>query len=518
MTSLMEEMAPHTLSHPRHVVFTRVIGARSHQSPIRSNPSIPANILHHICLAVEDGQGDALTRKHQKNLNILAMMGVSRSWRDDIVGFNDLFGDIAFDTSNSRMIATATRILQITKAKTTELQVFIRSTSHDLVDNTKLQVTAEELLCHLGLQSSRFVYFELQSQSSHLSSYFNLPAPKLRFLRHGCNMTPVLFSSLFPNLRTLDTYVNEVFRTLPSALFNLVELRLINSHRTRRFSMESVLTSLRDAHRLEVLQLSGFARFSCVSTAVESVELANLKSAQFTDCHLPELLPRLHFPQLCEFSFHGFDLAPDENTPPFMVTNTDFFSPLQGCPLPILDQRALTHIIISVDNKDDKIEFTLRLMSGPPGPKHQFVITMAWEKWTIWEEHLKQLIRGAVERVRFASSICLYLLHHIDHTLAPYLPLLRLPQISVLCTSGWFTPVAFKLLTDSADITCPPPLPRLKCFCFRGGDLHISAEEVQLLVERCLQSRFNGRRPLAIRRWVLHGGETCLITPFRITY
>ena len=490
--------------HPRHVKLCHWSSYLSYQPPLRSSPSIPANVLYRICLAVQDGQGDALDRKHQKSLDIVAMMDVSRSWRDGIAGFDDLFRDIAFDTSNGRMIVTATRVLQTIETKATELRVFIRSTFRDLIRDTKLHVIATELLLRLGRQSSRFTYFELQGRSSHLGPYFNLPAPKLRLLRCDCTMSHVLFSSSFPDLRKLCTHVKKTIRILPSTLFNLVELQLINAHRTQIFSMESVLAILHSARQLEVLQLSGFVQFNCTSATAEPTELGRLKSVQFTDCHLPEILPRLRFPRLRRFGFHGFGSIPDENTPPSMVGDTNFFSPLRACLLPILDQRALTHIIISTDDKVDKIEFTLRLMSGPPGPRHQFVITMSWEKWagSCWEEYLEQSIREAMGRIRFSSNVCLYLFHHVDNTQLLCSPLLRLPQVSMLCTSGWFTPAALKLLIGSSDPTIHSPLPRLKCFCFRGDDLRTSPDEIQSLAELCLQSRFDRRQPLAIRRWI----------------
>ena len=290
-----------------------------------------------VCLAVEDGQGDILDHKHRKNMGTLTMMNVSRSWRDTIVRFDDLFGDITFDTSNGCTIVTMARVLLAAKTRATELWVFIRSNFHDLTGNTRLQVIAKDLLHRLGQHSGRFTHFELQSLFSHLNSHFNLPAPKLHFLRHDCATPPILFSSSFPNLRTLYTHVNKTIGILPSTLSNLVELHLTNSRRTQRFSMKSVLDLLRNTHQLEVLQLSGFTQFGCASTIPEPVELNRLKSVQFTDCHLPELLPRLCFPQLRKFSFCGPGFSPDENTPP-TVSNTDFFSPLQAYPLPILDQ------------------------------------------------------------------------------------------------------------------------------------------------------------------------------------
>ena len=143
----------------------------------------------------------------------------------------------------------------------------------------------------------------------------------------------------------------------------------------------------------------------------------------------------------------------------------------------------------------------------------QFVITTVWEKWASWEERLEWLIRGAIKRIRFSSSVCLYLLHHVNHAQELYSPLLCLPQISVLCTSGWFTLATFKLLTDPSDPTRPAPLPRLKCFCFRGNDLCAPVEEIQSSVELCIRSRFDRRQPLTIRCWVHCGNETCLIIP-----
>ena len=412
---------------------------------------------------MEGHQGDVLDRKHGRNLNILAMMDVSKSWRDNIMKFDDLFRNIAFDTSDGCTVATASRILQTIETRPIKLEVVIRSTFRDLIGDTKLQVMAREFVRRLGLQSGRFVYFELRSKTSHLDLYFNLPAPKLRFLLLNCAISPVLFSSSFPKLRALRANVNKVFKQPSSTLFNLSDLRLVNPHRAQKLSMESVLALFRATCQLEVLKLSGFVRFGCIPTTAEPTELSNLKYIQLMDCHPQELLPWLRFPQLCEFNFCGFDFTPDENTPPSMIGNTDFFSSLQACPLPILDQRPLTHIFVSTDEKSDKIQFTLRMTSGP-GLEHKFMITAAWDKWIDWKARLRQSIEGAMKRIRLASTVCLYVFQHVDHAWGLYLPLLRLPQVSVLYTSGWFTPVAFKLLVDSCDPTCGLLLPRLKCF------------------------------------------------------
>ena len=452
-------------------------------------------------------QDGILDWKHQTNLNILAMMDVSKSWRVGIAKFDDLFRHIALNTSDGQTIVTASRILQMTETRSTGLEVFIKGAFRDLVGNAKLQVMAKELLRRLRLQSGRFISFEIRSPTSHIGSYFNLPAPKLHFLRCYHTMSPAIFSSSFPNLRTLHVYVDKVLRIPPAALSNLAELRLENLCRTQWFSVESVLTLLRDTNRLEVLQLAGFTRFGYASTVVGPVELTNLKSAQFMNCDLPELLSRLRLPQLCEFNFRGFNSTPDENTPPSMAGNTDFFSSLRACPLPILDQQVLTHVFVSMDNKGDKIEFTMRLMSGLLGPKYQFVITMVWEKWESWEERLERSIRGAMERVRFSPGVCLYIFHHIDYNWVPYSPLLHLPLISTLCTAGYFTPVALKLLINSSP-TSHLPLPRLKCFCFKGDDPQVPAEGIQSLINHCLQSRFDKGQPLAIRRWVPSGNKT----------
>jgi len=145
------------------------------QDTFRSGPLIPANVLYRICLAVEDSQDDILDQKHQTNLNILAMMDVSQSWRVSIASFTDLFRHIALNTSDGRTIVTAGRILQMAETRSTRLEVFIKGAFRDLIGNAKLQVMAKELLRRLRLQSGRFVSFETRSQTSHLGSYFNLP-------------------------------------------------------------------------------------------------------------------------------------------------------------------------------------------------------------------------------------------------------------------------------------------------------------------------------------------------------
>lgn len=436
------------------------------------------------------------------------MMGVSQSWKADIANFDDLFRHIALNISDGQTIVTAGRILRMTETRSTGLEVFIKGAFCDLIGNAKLQVMAKELFRRLRLQSGRFVSFETQTQTSHLGLYFNLPAPKLRFLRCYHTISPALFSSSFPNLRTLHVYADKMLRVPPAALSNLAELRLENLCRTQRFSIESVLAILQDASQLEVLQLAGFAQFDLVSAAVgPAMELTNLKSAQFMNCNLPELLSRLRFPQLCKFNFRGFNSIPDENTPPSMADNSDFFSSLRACPLPILDREVLTHIFVSMDNKGNKIEFTMRLMSGLLGPKHQFAITMVWERWESWEERLEQSIRGAMERVRFSPGVCLYIFHHIDHNWGPYLPLLRLPLINTLCTAGYFTSAVLNLLADPHPLS-HSPFPRLKCFCFKGDDPQVPTKGIQSLVNRCLQSRFDKGQPIAIRCWVPSGRYT----------
>ena len=496
---------PIQLSSPRCV--TRIFLARLvrlHQTSTRYITSIPENALHRICSAVHSDKDNSLDGKHQKNLSTLAMADVCRSWRNAIVKFENLFRHIAFDTSDGRTIATTHRILRTVETRSTELEVSIRSSPYDLIGGTRLQIMAKELLQRLSLQSNRFISFELLTHTSHLSPYFNYPAPALRFLRQNCVMTSILFVSSFPNLRVLHTRVNNVVRMTPPSSFNLTELQLVNSSRTQGFSMESLLSLLRNTLQLAVLHLSGFAQFCSTYGAPEPVQLAHLKSVHFVDCRLQELLPRLLFPQLCEFTSMISGLASDEIAPPFEMGGTDFFSHLQACPLPIIDQRPLTCIYVSTKNEGDKINFTLQLMSGSDH-KYKFVTNVVWRKCGNWEDQLRKLIEGAMRRIRLTSSVCLYLIHDASHAQALYSPLLRLPQIDVLCTTGWFTPVVFKLLTDSGDATACKILPRLKCFCFRGDDLHVPNRQTRTSVSLCLRTRFKGNRPLAIRCFEIQG-------------
>ena len=485
--------------------------ARSYQTSARYITLIPENVLYRICLAVGNDKSNDLDTKHQRNLDILAMVDVCRSWRNIVVKFDDLFRHIAFDTSDGCTVTTSSRVLKVIETKLTKLEVSIRSKPHELLGGTRLQIMAKELVHRLSLQSDRFISFELHTHSSHLSPYFNYPAPALRFLHQDCVMTSILFASSFPNLRVLHTRVNNVIRIPPSSTFNLVELQLVNSSRTQGFSMGSVLALLRSISRLEVLHLSGFAQFCRTYGAAEPVQLAHLKSVHFVDCRLQELLPRLRFPQLDEFTSMISDFASDENTPPSEVGDADFFSPLRACPLPIIDQRPLTCIFVSTKDKGDKIKSTLRLMSGPDH-KYKFVTTAIWWKCGNWENRLRKTIEGAVERIRLTSSVCLYLIHDVSHGQASYSPLLRLPQIDVLCTAGLFTPIAFKLLINSGDTTSCNILPRLKCFCFRD-DLLVPSRQTRSSISLCLRYRFKGNRPLAIRCCETQGEGTCSAPP-----
>ena len=181
---------------------------------------IPGDVLYHICEATEDeGNRNAINRKHRKNLNVLSIMNVCRSWSDQIRGLSGLFTDTAFNTTNPITISTAAKFLETVETRSTDLCVYARCIDWDGGQAQKA------FFSRLRLQSWRFVCFEVEHTSPSFIAYFNLPASELLRLIHTSPLPERLFALSFASLRVLDVSAKKYF-PWSTTLSNLVTLRL----------------------------------------------------------------------------------------------------------------------------------------------------------------------------------------------------------------------------------------------------------------------------------------------------
>jgi len=395
------------------------------------------------------------------------MMGVCRSWNDKICGLDGLFTDIAFDTSISATISTATKFLEIAETRSNNLRIYARCIVW--VGDPAQQA----LLSRLRLQSWRFVCFEVECTSAPFIAYFNLPAPRLLRLVHTPALPEGLFASSFASLRVLDASVNRHFPWPITTFSNLVALRLENSHSVHRFCATSLFDLIGRAHHLEELRLTEFLRFSGGSEAKPLVH-PNLKYVRLIQCNLQFILQHLLFPNATGLRVESYNigLAGEPDLP--VTEDMGFFSPLQVCSVPILEQHLFTKVTVHMqDLFEDKIYFKLGLGCGKT---RTIDFTVTFQKEGPWEARVRSSINGILQRIRLGARIELSLFHHLP--LLPFKhpslyrgdpplalidsPLFRLPQVTILRTDYSLLQATILRLADLEHMN----LPNLKCYSF----------------------------------------------------
>ena len=469
---------------------------------------IPGDILYHICGATEDEEDrNIVNRKHCKNLNVLSMMGVCRSWKDQIRGLSGLFTDIAFDMNNHTTISTATEFLEIVEKQSSDLHVYARGTAWG-VDPT----VSTAFLSRLQLQSRRFVHFEAERLSPSFTAYFTFPAPKLLRLIHRRALPERLFSSSFMDLRVLDASVKNHFPWPTATLSKLVILRLENTHPTRSFCAASVFDLIGRAHQLGELRLTEFLRFSG-SYEAKPLAHTNLKSIHFAQCNLKFILQHLQFPNATNLRIESYGSGLDGAPASPLSKDTGYFAPLQTRTIPILGQHSVTGVTIRTqDCFTNGVYFAVGLKCGADRTVN---FTNTFRKEDDWAAYLQSSIDEILQLIRLGLWVNLSTFHYPP--LSPInpppcqpplslidIPLLRLPQVVILRTDySLVRSVVLKLANLNHET-----LPNLKCYSFdietQPTPVDISAPEMV----SCLRSRFRNGSPLALQYWTLNGEIT----------
>ena len=438
------------------------------------------------------------------------MMGVCRSWRDQICGLNGLFTDIAFDTTNSATIFTASKFLEIVEAQSNDLRVYVRCLSWGVN-----QAVSGAFLSRLRLQSWRFVRFEAEHLSAPFIPYFALPAPRLLQLIHTPALPEGLFSSSFTGLRLLDASVKKHFPWPTATFSNLGVLRLENSHPTRSFCAASIFDLIGRTHRLEELQLTGFLRFSSVSKA-KLVAHAGLKSVHFVQCNLKCILQHLQFPNTTRLCVESYESGLDGTPTTPLSQDTGYFAPLQTWPIPVLERHNVTGVTTRVlDCFTNNVYFSLGLKCGVD---RTVDFTTSFQKEDGWAAYLQSSINEILRHIRLDPMINLSTFHHLPLSsanpplcLPPSsffdLPLLRLPQVAILRTDySLVQDVVLHLANPNRGV-----LPNLKCYSFATETQPTSMDLTAPEMATCLRSRFSNGSPLALQYWTLHGTAECAI-------
>ena len=470
--------------------------------------SIPGDVLYHICQAMEDERDkDVVHRKYHKNANVLSMMDVCRWWNAQIHGLTGLFADIAFDTSDNVTISTAEKFLGIIETRSSDLRVFAR---FPVWNNDQAQ---NAFISRLRLQSGKFVHFEAEDMPTPIIANFDLPAPRLLRLVHASPLSKGLFASSFPNLATLDVSVKESFPWPTAALSNLVVLRLTNFPSTFPFCATSLFDLIGHTPHLEKLQLIDFLQFSG-NPETKPLVCTSVKSVCLVQCNARFIFQLLQLPNArnIHIEAYGIGLA-GESHPESSSMALGYFSPLEGCFIPILERHLFSKVAIHVqDLLANNVYFKLGLESGA-GRKIDF--TVALRKHWCWEDYFRKSMHGILQRVRLGLRVELSIFNYLPSQLVDqpsiyypeppspsiYSPFLHLPQVTVLRTGYSLARSIMARLVDSEQAI----LPNLKCYSFDVEMSPTSMNPVAPEIATCLQSRFSSGLPFAIQYWEPNG-------------
>ena len=144
-----------------------------------------------------------VTLKHKKNLDIIALSTVCKSWHQHITGSKILFRDIAFDISCEESIVTAGVFLKVLEGTQIPVNVYAH-----LGENTSDPMIMK-LLALLRPHIEHMVRFNYCGNMNAYRSYFNIPAPNLLYFSDCFDMYPgrgpPLFCGQTPRLRALTT-------------------------------------------------------------------------------------------------------------------------------------------------------------------------------------------------------------------------------------------------------------------------------------------------------------------------
>lgn len=133
-------------------------------------------------------------KKHQKNLFILSMTHVCRSWRLRLIGLKRPWREIAFSAEIiPRGIRMATHFLARLKDDDTNLHIYAGLPFCDIIDPS-----VEALLSKLRDQTHRWEKFFYWGRLGPYRPYLNLPAPRLRYFSDNHDLCHLYSGQIYP--------------------------------------------------------------------------------------------------------------------------------------------------------------------------------------------------------------------------------------------------------------------------------------------------------------------------------
>lgn len=457
--------------------------------------AIPADIIQNICeelereLQEEAWPGLSSTpsialQKHSKNRDIRAISHVCKSWRFHTTTLMCLWRDIAFDVAEPETIRLAANFLSLVEGQDVSLRIYAGFGHSDLPGPDGLG----NLLSGLRRNTHQWAVFECQGALGRYHSYFDLPAPNLRYFSdHGQSSWDVSqpFHGCTPSLRYLLTSSTTRWGSIP--LSNLTEFHFEQPTCGPSPSLKSLLDFLQNALGLETLRLKWLGSFIHDCAADATVSLLRLHAIQVHNTDFEALTEHIFIPNVRRAA-----LTVDTPTSPLFEAPHALTS-LSS--IPILDQ-PVSEVVVVIAHTMNGGNFRIRLMMDGEG---SFDMSLIWDAGVIqdWKSYVADTLSALTERIWLDPGAVLRLYLGIGH---------RRSSPGALKVHGGFARGIFQALVDAETpaVIYPPIASHL---LIASDERAVDEDETQIF-RLCLGSRATCEVGLFVR--LRHGSSPWL--------
>ena len=442
----------------------------------RMSESIPEEILGMICNETKHppDAGNTIWRKHQKNLNVLSLSQVCRTWRSHITNNATLWMDIALDVSEARSVKVAGLFLQMIEEL--DLQFRVYAGFGEAIDPGII-----DLLIKLRPLIPRIRYFQYTGEIEGYIQYLDLPADNLRHFIG--RVDPVPFSGRMSTLRTLTTTPGPAADRTAwiTSIPNLTCLELEPPCLGQDIPLQPILDMLRATPRIVKLRLSCFGILSDVAGLSERVTLRHLEILELPYSDFQTVANCLETPSAREIVYYGSEYPPGYDTAAPLFRSPHMFANISSFPTRGRNVSAVG-VVTALHGSIWVFSVNLKTHDG-----FSLDIRMSWSTplETRWEEYIEGSLLGLEEHISLSTGVFAGFFFWIPFSRPPRIPFLLSSRVDHLAIHGGpREELIRRLATRSGPESWFPELKRL----FIVGEILGSDTGVDALVS-CLRTR-----------------------------
>lgn len=396
---------------------------------------VPEEILSLICRTTEDFSHThtPFSRKHAKNITVLTLSQVCRTWRFHINANASLWNDIAFDLCDPPSVKLAHNSLGVMEKTDTLFSVYA-SLHGDIRPAARFFSRLQPLI-------GRVVRFEYFGELGEFGRYLDHPAENLRHLSGPLDLDPSvstifsrpIFTGKVPRLRSIAMPSTIHCAGWATPLSTLTDLELVPPHLGHTTQFVSLFNLFSSLPALKSLKLSNFGVIDDIGHELQQASLPHLEVVDLNQSDIQTLLNHLYTPNLQKIAFYGSSYPPGYAVLAPVFRTSHFFA---GLSIPILKQEIKEVFVMAEAGGGDK-RFWIQLVSSSGC---SLDVRMYWPK-TIsqgWEGYVECSVVALERRMvlspnaRASFDFRSPLPHRF---LSPFLSSTRIRRLTINCSS-----------------------------------------------------------------------------------